>query len=208
MIQTLAKNWWLLALCSVLDATISVIYLIMYNADGPIAFPAWRDTVVFQTSLAMAAGACTIAAGIWRSARGKSWLLVANGIAFSAYGLIPFIWRSLSFDIFALLIVVMATAFGILALAIARELRHHIADEWFFRLAGAVSVSFALAFLALVNRWIQLERRPFHPSVFVWLCVYFGFSALCMLGLALLLPRLGPSESVRWEDSPSLGTVK
>lgn len=32
MIQTLMKNWWLLAVCGVLDAIISVIYLIMYDA--------------------------------------------------------------------------------------------------------------------------------------------------------------------------------
>ncbi len=44
-------------------------------------------------------------------------------------------------------------------------------------------MGFAVAFLALVNRWIQLERRPFHPSVFLWLCLYFGFTAICMLGL-------------------------
>jgi hypothetical protein len=89
--------------------------------------------------------------------------------------------------------VVIAMTIGILALAIARTLRRYVADEWFFGLAGAGSVGFALAFLALVNRWIQLERRPFHPPVLLWLCFYFGFSAICMLGLALRVHRLAPS---------------
>jgi uncharacterized membrane protein HdeD (DUF308 family) len=40
LIQTLAKNWWLLALCGVLDAIISVIYLIMQDTDGPLTFHA------------------------------------------------------------------------------------------------------------------------------------------------------------------------
>jgi hypothetical protein len=31
LIQTLTKNWWLLALCGVLDAIISVIYLITFS---------------------------------------------------------------------------------------------------------------------------------------------------------------------------------
>jgi hypothetical protein len=211
LIQTLTKSRWLLALCGILDAIISVIYLIMYEAgpDGRLTFHGWNGTIVFLNGLALAAGVCTIAAGIWRSVKGKSWLLVLNGLAFSAYGLTPLFWKGpLSFDFFALLLVVMATTIGILTLAIARTLRRYVADEWFFGLAGAGSVGFALAFLALVNRWIQLERRPFHPSVFLWLCFYFGFSAICILGLALRLHRLGPSQSGRWQDLPPLGNPK
>jgi hypothetical protein len=209
--QTLTKSRWLLALCAILDAIISVIYFIMYDAgpDGPLTLHGWNGTVVFLGRLALAAGVCTIAAGIWRCAKGKSWLLVVNGLAFSAYGLIRILWRGpLGFDLFALLIVVMATTIGILALAIARTLRRYVADEWFFGLAGAGSVGFALAFLALVNRWIQLERRPFHPSVFLWLCSYFGFSAICMLGLALRLHRLGLTRSGHEEDLPPLGNPR
>jgi uncharacterized membrane protein HdeD (DUF308 family) len=209
--QTLTKSRWLLALCGILDAIISVLYFIMYDAgpDGPLTLRGWNGTVVFLSRLALAAGVCTIAAGIWRCAKGKSWLLVLNGLVLSAYGLIPLLWRGpLSFDLFALLIVVMATTIGILALAIARTLRRSVADEWFFGLAGAGSLGFALVFLASVNRWIQLERRPFHPSVFLWLCLYFGFSAICMLGLALRLHRLGPSQSGHQEDLPPLGNPR
>jgi len=194
MIQTLTKNWRFLALCGVFHAMMSVLYFVLYHngPDGPLTFQGWNGAIAFLNRLAIAAGACTIAAGVWRSAKGKSWLLVLNGLALSAYGLIPVIWRSapLSFDIFALLVVVMAVAIGILALAVARTLREHLADEWFFAVAGVGSVGFALAFLALVNRWIPLGRRAFHPSVFLWLCVYFGFSAVCVLGLSLRLHSL------------------
>jgi hypothetical protein len=192
MTRTLIKNWWLLALCGVLDGIISVIYLTMYDngpADGPLTIYSW--TVVFLNKFALAAGFCTIAAAIWRPAKGISWLLVLNGLAFSAYGLIPALSNnSLSFRPFALLIVVMAMSLGVLALAGARTMRHqgHGAEKWLFRLAGATSVGFALAFLALANGWIQLERRPFHPSFFLWLCLFFGFSAICMLGLAQRMP--------------------
>src|SRR5260370_15369454 len=90
MLQTLTKNWWLLALCGVLDAIISVIYLIMQDTDGPVTFHAWNSTIVFLGKLALAAGVCTIAAGILRSAKGKCWLLVLNGLALAALGLIQF----------------------------------------------------------------------------------------------------------------------
>jgi hypothetical protein len=189
-------------LCGVLDAIISVTYLIIYNALGP-NYSGMHDTVVFQFRLALAAGACTVAAGIWRSVPGKTWLLILNGLAFSAYGLIPLLWNGhLSFRLFGLLIVVMATTFGILAFAIARSLRRYVADKWFFGLAGAASVGFALAFLALAN------RRPMHPSVFIWLFAYFCFSAICVLGLAVRLHRLGPSQSGEWSDLPPLGNPK
>jgi hypothetical protein len=209
LIQTLTKNWWLLALCGVLDAIMSVIYLIFYEA-GPDALALHgHGMMVFLIRLALAAGACTIAGSIWRSARGKSWLLVLNGLALSAYGSMSLFWRGpLSFSFFALLVVVMAMTFGILAFTVARTLRRRVADKWFFGSAGAASTGFALAFLALANHWIQLERRPLHHSVFLWFCFYFGFSAICMLALALRLHKLGPSQSIQWNGSTPLVNPK
>ena len=67
MIQTLTRNWVLVALCGVLDAIISVIYVVMQETDGPLTLHSWNGTVVFLGKLALAAGACMIAAGVWRS---------------------------------------------------------------------------------------------------------------------------------------------
>jgi purine-cytosine permease-like protein len=98
-------------------------------------------------------------------------------------------------------------SFGFLALAVARTMRHqhHGTDKWLFGTAGAASVGFALAFLALVTGWVQLERRPFHPSFFLWLCLFFGFSAIGMLGMALRMRSFGPSESGPGEVLSPLG---
>lgn len=210
LIQTLMKNWWLLALCGVLEAMLAVVNLFMFMWDGSLTLRTFaiRGAAVLMARLALAAGACAIAAGIWSSGKGKSWLLVLNGLAFSAYGLIPLFWRGpLSFLLFARLLVVMAMSIGIFALVTARTLRRqrHVADGWFLVLAGVASVGFALAFLALAFGWIQLERRALHPSVFLWLASYFGFSAICMLGLALRLRSLRASQSGQWEALPPLG---
>ena len=173
---------WLLASCGVLAAGISSIYLVMYltGPNGPVTFHRWNDLIWLLNRLALAGGACAIAAGLL--AKRTSWLLVVNGVALSAYGLSPLIWRRLSLDYFALLIVAMAMTIAILALAIAQR---DVVGEWFFSLAGAGSISFALAFVALMSGWVHLEQRAFHPSVFLWICFYFGFSAICMLGLAV-----------------------
>ncbi|MGO9269693.1 MAG: hypothetical protein ACLQOO_05465 [Terriglobia bacterium] len=210
MIQTLIKNWWLLALCGLLDAILALMNVTMQDPDGSLTLRIFvpMSTGMLMCRLAVAAGACTIAAGIWRSRRGRSWLLVLNGLALSAYGLIPLIFwtRPLRFRLFALLLVVMAMSIGILELATARTLRRQVADKCFLGLAGAASVGFALAFLCLGFRWIKLD--PGSHSSFLWIASYFGFSAFCMLGLALRLHSQGFSQSGQWEALPLLGNPK
>jgi uncharacterized membrane protein HdeD (DUF308 family) len=188
----LIKNWWLLALCGVLDAIISVIYLIRQDTDG---FHAWHGTVVFLGRLTFAAGACTIAAGVWSFRKGKSWLLVLNGLACSVLGLIFAFWTGpLAFRTVALLIIVMAMSIGIYELITARTLQRHFAAQWLLGGAGVASVGFASAFLAFVFGWMKLDPRSPSQSL-LWLGSYFGFSAICMLGLALRLPSLGAGRA-------------
>jgi len=206
LIQTLIKNWWLLALCGVLDAIFSVVYLVSQAPDGSLTVRKYavHGTIVFLGKLALAAGACTIAAGLWRSTKGKSWLLVVNGLALSALGLIfnNLTHYRISFRTVALLLVVMAMSVGIFELVTARTLRRHVADEWFLGLAGAASVGFALAFLALGFRWIQLEQPE---SMFLWLSSYFGYSAICMLALALRLNSLRAAIHRMASSAPATG---
>lgn len=210
MIQTLIKNWWLLALCGVFDAMISVIYLIMQDTNGPITFHSWNGTIVFLGKLALAAGASTIAAGILRSTNVKCWLLVLNGLALGALGLIQYGFTRfrISFLTVALLIILMAMSIGILELGIARTLRRqsHVVDGWLFGLAGVGSVTFAAAFLALGFRWIKLG--PASHSDLLWLGSYFGFSAICILALALRLHSQGLSQSGQREALPPFGNPR
>ncbi|MGA7410579.1 MAG: hypothetical protein WBW33_08835 [Bryobacteraceae bacterium] len=210
MIQTLTKNWLWLGLCGVLYAIISAIYLIMGETDGPVTFHSWSSTIVLLGQLALAAGACMIAAGILRSTKGKCWLLVLNGLALGALGLIQygFTGYRISFLTVALLIILMAMSSGILELLLARTQRRqgHLADGWLLALAGAASIGFAVVFLALGFRWIKLEPGS-HLDLF-WLGSYFGFSAIWLLALALRLRNLGPSQSGRWESLPPFGNPK
>jgi uncharacterized membrane protein HdeD (DUF308 family) len=210
MLQTLVKNWWLLALCGVLEAMISVIYVVMQNTDGPLTFHMWNGMVVFMGGLALAAGACTIAAGIWRSAKGKCWLLALQGLALCAFGMICFGASRfrISFLTVALLIILMAISSAILEGAIARTLwrQRHVADGWLLGLAGVASIGFALAFFAFGFRWIKVE--PGSHLDLLWLGSYFGVSAICMLGLALRLHSLGSSQAGQWEALPPIGNPR
>lgn len=205
MPQTLIKNWWLLALCAVLDAIYAVMNFFMQRPDGSLTLRTGvdhRNTLLYMGMLALAAGACTIAAGLWSFRKRQTSLLVLNGAACSALGLIFAYWTGpIAFRTVALLIVVMAMSIGIYALATARTLRRYLADQWLLHAAGLASVGFALAFLAFVFRWIKLQ--PSSPAqTLIWLGSYFGFSALCMLLLALRLHRLGASSFGHYLDPP------
>ncbi len=192
MSQNLIKNW-LLVLAAVLQAAFAVVNLLMRDPDGiALRGLVTENTAALQAQLALAAGFCTIAAGLWRSRNLKSRLLVLNGLALCAYGLVPAIWsdRPLSFrPWFALLLVVMATSVGLLAIAGARNLRNHVVDAWLLGLAGAIAVGFAATFLALDFRWIKVEQPG---SFFLLLACFFASSSVCMLGLALLFDGQRP----------------
>jgi uncharacterized membrane protein HdeD (DUF308 family) len=196
LIQTLTKNWWLLIVCGVLEAIISFIYLLMQDTNGPLTFHAWNHTIAVLGEVTLLTGVCAIIAGVWRSSTGKCWLLVLNGLALAALGLIyyGFVRFRISFLTIAFLIIVMATSLGILGLGIARTFRQqrHIGARWLFGLAGAISVAFALGFLlwsvSLAFAWIKIQPGS-HSDLF-WLGLYFGFSAICMLALGLRLHNL------------------
>ncbi|HEY1183069.1 MAG TPA: DUF308 domain-containing protein [Bryobacteraceae bacterium] len=211
MIQTLSKNWWLLALAGVFDAMLSAMNFFIERPDGSLTLRAtvrYGSTLEQMGMLALAAGVCTIAAGIWSSGKGRAWLLVLNGLALSALGLI-FSFRAnrpIAFRTIALLVAVMAIGIGIYELTTARALRPHGTAKWLLGAAGAVSVGFALVFLALAFRQMNVERSPL--TDFLWFGSYYGFSAICKLGLALRVHSLGLSQSGQWDALPPLGNPK
>src|SRR5258708_28875013 len=116
MIQTLSRNWWLVALCGALNAGIAVLYFVMGDSQAPLTFHSWQGTVLLLGRLALAAGVCTIAAGVWRSAKGVCWLLVINGVALGALGLIysGVFGNMISFRTIALFIIAMALSLVLL----------------------------------------------------------------------------------------------
>lgn len=202
MIQTLIKNWWLLALCGVLDAIISIVY---FDHAGH-GFHSSKD-ILFLGRVSVATGICAIAAAMRRSDKGKCWLLALNGVALGVLGLIfngIAGSRIISFRTVALLIILMAASIGLLEMLTARTLRHrrHVADGWFLGFAGVASVCFVLPFFALGFGWIRIE--PGSSLDLLWLGSFFAFSAICMVALALRLHF----QSAETEALPPLGSPR
>jgi len=188
IIQTLIQNWWLLAFCGILEAADSAVNLLMLDPDGAVTVRAFatRSTAVLLGRLSLAAGLAAIAAALWSSTKGKAWLVALNGLALATYGWVSiFLTKGkLSFLPFAALLAIMALSLGTFALSIAPNLRSHATDKWFLYLAGIASGGFAIVFLTLGFRLV-MPARP--ETFFLWMSAFFGFSALCMLGLGLRL---------------------
>jgi uncharacterized membrane protein HdeD (DUF308 family) len=189
MTQSLVKSWWLLGLCGVFDALFAILIVVMGSPDGSRSL----HTLIHNSAaisllglLALAAGVCTIAASVWRSRKDNSWLLLLNGLACTSLGILVTLGltRPITFRTIALVIVIMAMSIGLYELATARTLRGQLTDEWLLDVAGVVSVGFAVVFLGFVLHWIKLDPSP-SAQTFNWLGSYFGFTAICMVGLAL-----------------------
>ncbi len=189
MLQTLKKNWWLLALCSGLYALISIQFFSVMGYSGPLTVRFRGDAIAWLGRFILAAAACSAGAGLWRAGHGKGWLLVLNGLALAALGVIDlyFIRTRVSFRTIALLIVVMAASTSALEVLLAQALRirRRLMDGWLLTLAGALTGGFAMLFLALAFRWIRI--LPGSQTDLLWIGCYFACSSLCILTLAFRL---------------------
>jgi hypothetical protein len=167
-------------LLGLLYAVIAAVYLIMGGQNEVLTYRAWNAMGVILADLIMAAGVCTIAAGLRRSANFARWLLVLNGLALCALGLTSnyLVRFPIRFRFIALLIILSAMSMGILELVAGRG--------WLPRAAGLVAMAFAAAFLALGFQWIQIQ--PNSHTELLWLGTYFGFSAVSMVCLARFKP--------------------
>ena len=181
MNRKLVRNWWLLALCGLFEATYALINLFVLRPDGSLSVRRFmvQSTGLLLGKLALAAGVCAIAAAIWRYRNGSSWLLALHGLALTTLGALLLFWTGpLAFRTIALLFVLMAISAGMFAFTTARTAGH----RWFLLVTGAASVGFALAFLALGFDWSNLPRQ--NETLNLWMSSYFALSAVSMLVLA------------------------
>ena len=186
MFRTLSNIWWLLALCGIVDAMCAAANLLMLDTDGSLALRrfATPNTVWDMSMLAFVAGACAIAAGLWNSGRGNSWLLSLHGVALGAFGLIgvsPLVRGPLNFRPISLLFVLMSVSAGAFALRTAQTQRNGAPGRRLLSASGAASMGFGLSFIA-----VGFGRMRLGPQLFwIWMSSYFGFCAIFMLYLAL-----------------------
>src|SRR5579871_6732389 len=119
MIETLIRNWWLLFLRGALACILAVMtFLILPSVDTFTLRPfALRGIVVLLGILTVAAGLCTLAAGVWRAGSGKSWWLGLEGTIVASAGAVMIESNLLTVRFLVCAIVVLAAGIGTLELA-------------------------------------------------------------------------------------------
>ena len=196
MSGTLSKAWWLLALCGILDAMHASINLLMTNL--PLTDRVFGSNLMAVRDmglLALAAGACTIAAGLSSGGKDQSWLLSLHGLAMGAFGTVivsPLIKGPLSFRPISVLFMIMAASLGAFSLAAAKTQRRSDQGRWLSLALGAALIGFAASFLIIGGFRIRLEPQQ---TYFIWMSTYLSLCAIFMIWLAFHVHSQGIGQS-------------
>lgn len=202
MIRMLIKNWWLLFLRGVLAIAFAIfIFVFLPFLPAPLLrqFAFAGLTAIFALFAAVT-GVLTIAAAVRGAGQGgSSWLMLADGIAVTAGGLVILISPGLTLMHVIQLIAATALLVGLLELIAGVHLRRHLTDEWLLITGGAVSVVFATCLL--------LAGVATVPAALTWISIYAFANGLAMIGLALRLRSLRNSIHTLAASRPAAPTA-
>jgi uncharacterized membrane protein HdeD (DUF308 family) len=140
MVESLARNWWLLMLRGIA----SVVF-------GVLAF-VWPGITLFALVLlygayALVDGVLAIAAAIKGRGRAPTGWLVLVGVLGIAAGIVTFLWPAITAFALLVLIGVWSILHGILEVVGAIRLRHEIRGEALLILGGILSIAFGVIVL-------------------------------------------------------------
>jgi len=134
-VDTLVRNWWVV----LLRGLAGIIFGIITFISPGISLAA---LVLVFGAYALIDGLLAIISAIrWRGEVDRWWVILLEGLAGVAAGIVTFIWPGIS--ALALLYVIAAWALvtGVLEIAAAIRLRKIITGEWLLALIGIVSVA-------------------------------------------------------------------
>ncbi|HET9836970.1 MAG TPA: DUF308 domain-containing protein [Candidatus Angelobacter sp.] len=197
MIRLLIQNWWLLLVRGVFAIAFAVfIFVFLPFVPAPLLRQlAFAGLATIFSVFAVATGLITIVAAVRGAGRGgTAWLLLADGIAVTAGGLIIMLAPGLTLAHVIQVIAGMALAVGVFEFAAGLHLRRHIADEWLLLLSGFISAAFAVCLLLIPDA----DRR----TVLTWIALYAAAGGLAIVGLSLRLRNL--RESIHALATPNL----
>jgi uncharacterized membrane protein HdeD (DUF308 family) len=136
MVNTLARNWWALAIRGLVAVLFGIVALI------------WPGITL--TALVYLFGAYALVDGVFsiiaavrdREEREQWWVLLLEGLAGIAAGIVAFIWPGITALVLLFLIAAWAIITGILEIVAAIRLREQIDNEWLLALSGVLSLIF------------------------------------------------------------------
>jgi uncharacterized membrane protein HdeD (DUF308 family) len=142
MVTQLARNWWVVALRGVLGILFGLMAFLWPGITLAVL-------VIFFGAYALVDGVFLVVAALHAAGEHERWwVLLLQGLAGIAAGLVTFFWPGIT--AVALLIVIAAWAIvtGILEIAAAIRLRKEIEGEWLLGLSGFCSLVLGLLLIA------------------------------------------------------------
>jgi uncharacterized membrane protein HdeD (DUF308 family) len=185
-LDSLSHNWWVVVLRGLAGMAFG---LVTFFAPG-ISLAA---LVLVFGAYAFADGVLAIISAIRREHPGNRWwLLLLEGIAGIAAGVVTLLWPGITALVLLYVIAAWALVTGVLEIAVAIRLRKAIKGEWLLILSGILSVALGVM--------LVLWPGPGALALVIWIGAYaFVFGALLLaLGLRLrsLRPSTGTSRTV------------
>jgi uncharacterized membrane protein HdeD (DUF308 family) len=177
MLETLARNWWVVALRGVVALLFGLLALIWPSITLLVL-------VTLFGAYALVDGVFALGTAIFgRGAIGSRGWLIVGGIAGIAIGILTFVWPGSTALVLLWLIAAWAVITGVLEIVAAVQLRREIRGEWMFILSGALSVLFGI----LLMVWPATGAL----AVIVLIGLYAIVFGVVLIGLGLRLRRFG-----------------
>jgi uncharacterized membrane protein HdeD (DUF308 family) len=186
-VETLAQNWWLVLLRGIAG----IIFGILTFINPAISLAV---LVLFFGAYSLVDGVLAIVSAIrWRGEIDRWWVLLIEGLAGIAAGLVTFFWPGIT--ALALLYVIAAWALitGILEIAAAIRLRKIIDGEWLLALTGILSIA--------VGVLLAVFPSAGALALVIWIGAYVAAAGVLLIALAFRLRSWGRTNSPRMVHS-------
>ncbi len=142
MVNQLGHNWWAVAIRGLAAIVFGILALVWPGITFTVL-------VLFWGAYALVDGIFAIISVLTHHAGGMHrWLLLVEGLAGIAAGILTFIWPGLTGLVLLYLIAAWAVVTGVLEILAAIRLRQEITNEWMLAVAGIISVVFGIVIAA------------------------------------------------------------
>jgi uncharacterized membrane protein HdeD (DUF308 family) len=182
-VETLARNWWLVLLRGIAGIIFGVLTFLWPSLSLTVL-------VIVFGAYAFADGVLAIISAIrWRGETERWWLILLEGLAGVAAGVITFFWPAITALALLYIIAAWALVTGALEIAAAIKLRKIITGEWLLVLSGVASIALGVL--------LALFPGPGALALVFWIGAFAIVSGALLIALAFKLRSWGRSSSPR-----------
>ena len=179
-VDTLIRNWWVVALRGVAGILFGLITVMAPDIS-------LTALVLVFGAFAFVDGVLALVSAVRR--RGVSdrwWVLLLQGLAGVAAGVVTFVWPDLTTLALLYLIAAWALVIGTLEIAAAIRLRKVITGEWLLAVGGIAAIGFGVLLILLPEAGAL--------AVVLWIGAYAFVSGALLIALGLRLRAWGRSH--------------